>query len=62
MANQVKYVLRAEEHFPFLLLVLQVSAGVFLVIVQQLSVKIGKKNTYFVGTGIFIVTLCWGMS
>ena len=54
---QVKYVLKSESDFAYLILTIQSSAAVFLVIMQFISKKIGKKRTYYIGMINYFVIL-----
>eukprot|EP01120_Amphizonella_sp_Union-15-10_P000303 TRINITY_DN10322_c0_g1_i1.p1 TRINITY_DN10322_c0_g1~~TRINITY_DN10322_c0_g1_i1.p1 ORF type:complete len:480 (-),score=59.33 TRINITY_DN10322_c0_g1_i1:80-1519(-) len=50
-----KYVLRRESQFSTIILVVQLSASVSIFIWQQVSIRFGKKTTYYVGISTLIV-------
>jgi len=51
----VKYWMGAEESFGTLVLAVQVSAFVWLLIWSQVSQRIGKQRTYYIGMSIWIL-------
>lgn len=52
----VRYWIDAEDQFPVMILVLQVSAFIFLLIWTRVSERIGKKKVYYVGMLFWIAT------
>lgn len=53
----VRYWVGGEKHFPILILAIQVSSFLFMMLWNQVSAKIGKKKTYYVGMLFMIVVL-----
>ena len=51
----VRYWVKAEEHFAFLILAVQLSTFVFILIWSRLSQRTGKKTVYYIGMSIWIV-------
>jgi Na+/melibiose symporter-like transporter len=49
----VKYVVRRESIFPYILLTIQSSAILFLYPWQKVSTLVGKKNAYYMGAFVF---------
>jgi glycoside/pentoside/hexuronide:cation symporter, GPH family len=52
-----RYWLNAESHFQYFVLTIQVVAFAFLAIWTRVSSRIGKKQTYVIGAGIWIVAM-----
>jgi GPH family glycoside/pentoside/hexuronide:cation symporter len=53
----VRYWVGGEKHFPILILAIQVSSFLFMLLWNQVSAKIGKKKTYYVGMSFMIAVL-----
>ncbi len=53
----LRYWLNAESHFRWVVLVLQLTALIFLPIWAWISRRLGKKQAYYIGVLIFIPTL-----
>eukprot|EP01114_Cavostelium_apophysatum_P018840 TRINITY_DN5920_c0_g1_i1.p1 TRINITY_DN5920_c0_g1~~TRINITY_DN5920_c0_g1_i1.p1 ORF type:complete len:500 (+),score=81.86 TRINITY_DN5920_c0_g1_i1:138-1637(+) len=53
----VKYVLKAEDMFSYLLMALQLSATISMFVNQWISTIIGKKFTYMIGASVLVVSL-----
>ena len=51
----VRYWIRAEEHFAFLILAVQLSTFVFILIWSRLSRRTGKKTVYYIGMSVWII-------
>lgn len=50
-----RYWANAEAQFPILILAIQISAFLFLLLWTQVSQRIGKQNTYYIGMSVWIV-------
>jgi glycoside/pentoside/hexuronide:cation symporter, GPH family len=53
----VQYWHKGAEHFPYLILGIQVSAFIWLVIWARISQRIGKQKVYYIGVAIWILIL-----
>jgi glycoside/pentoside/hexuronide:cation symporter, GPH family len=53
----VRYTMDSEDKFPIYILILQLTAFIFLAIWAQISRRIGKKQTYVIGATIWIVAM-----
>jgi GPH family glycoside/pentoside/hexuronide:cation symporter len=53
----VRYWVGGENRFPILILTIQVSSFLFMLLWNQVSLRIGKKKTYYVGMLFMIVVL-----
>ncbi len=51
----VRYWADAERYFPILILAVQLSAFGFVLLWNQVSRRIGKQGTYYVGMGFWIL-------
>lgn len=51
----VRYWIRAEEHFSFLILAVQLSTFVFILLWSRVSQRTGKKTVYYIGMSLWIV-------
>lgn len=49
--------MHAENQFSYMVLVVQLMSTVMLPIVQTVSGRIGKKNTYYIGISILVCDL-----
>lgn len=54
----MKYVVKREDNFSYLLMSLQLSATLSLFLNQKISEKLGKKNAYYIGALVLFITLC----
>jgi glycoside/pentoside/hexuronide:cation symporter, GPH family len=53
----IRYWLNLEEAFTLMVLILQVTAFLFLMVWTRVSGRIGKKRTYYAGVAIWIVAM-----